>query len=182
MRRPIKPFAVEKRRSGRRIPLNDVLDAPDRSVRFETPAHPAEPEEDSYLAALRAADALFNKAPEPTPAAEQAPAPGPAPLADQRRILQSLTEEDPIAQILAREAEDRPRRGRRPREPMESSIASVEAASERKAAPASDAVETAQAPTRIRGYVRGRIYALYARNDAVRPGEKWRKRARKPAW
>lgn len=179
MRRPIKPFAVETRRGGRKVagPKFPTL------FEDEKPPKPApewpvlrDEEDDGYGAAMRAADALFSR---PASEAEQ-PAKGHTPEEPQRRILQSLTEEDHISRMLAAEEADRPKRGRKPREqddalenrPTQITAAPVEAAV---------AVTEAEADA-IPGYVRGHIYARYARHSAPRPGENWRKRSAKPLW
>ena len=101
MRRIIKPFALETRRSGRTA--NAAPPAPEK-LQIEPPPPPlqtkAPPSE-----ALRAAQALFSNAETMAAKARQTDAPGTSEPA--RRILQSLTEEDPIALLLAAEASEK---------------------------------------------------------------------------
>lgn len=202
MRKPIKPFAVETRRIGRKPPSSPgiVMPRDDEAPRSPQPEWPPlrEDDADSYGAAMRAADALFSR---PAPAPEPGPFEGGSAVSSSasfaeppRRILQSLNEDDHISRLLAEEAEHRPRRGRKPREAGEAAPAraprvtiSVDAP-----APAPELVLAGQGPVLARpgpvsagvisGYVRGEIYARYARHDQARPGEQWRKRGLKPLW
>jgi hypothetical protein len=121
MRKPIKPFAVETRRTGRKPPSSPgiVMPRDDEAPKSQQPEWPPlrEEDEDSYGAAMRAADALFSR-PAPAPV-DQGPFEGePSTSASEppRRILQSLNEDDHISRLLAEEAEHRPKRGRKPRE------------------------------------------------------------------
>jgi hypothetical protein len=192
MRKPIKPFAVETRRTGRK-PLSSpgiVMPRDDEAPKTQQPDWPPlrDEDEDSYGAAMRAADALFSRpAPAPVEPGPQEGEPSASLAEPPRRILQSLNEDDHIARLLAEEAEHRPRRGRKPREAGDAApvsapratIAPVEPAPE--AAPAM-AGQQLVASGVISGYVRGGIYARYARHDQARPGEQWRKRSLKPLW
>lgn len=125
MRRPIKPFAVEVRRSSRKSSgagPKDSVETPEAA-----PAQPAreplagpapEDQDHGYLAALRAADALFGKAephrPAATPASRAAESyfktvesdPTPEPMAapaSTGRILPSLLERNPVHDMLESE-------------------------------------------------------------------------------
>jgi hypothetical protein len=171
MRRIVKPFAVETRRSGRKA--NAAPPAPEK-LQIEPPPPPiqtkAPPSE-----ALRAAQALFGKPETMAAKARQADAPGTSEPA--RRILQSLTEEDPIALLLAAEASEKKKRRK-----LRLLKARPEKAQAKPRVPASAPVLPAQAAASLPGYVRGLIYARYARHDAARPGEQWRKRSVKPLW
>lgn len=202
MRKPIKPFAIETRRAGRK-PMSQpaapwgATPAPDEApkpLQPEWPPMPAE-EEDTYGAAMRAADALFSRpAPEPAPESEvefsSAPLAASEPAPPPRRILESLNEDDHISRLLAEQEQEqeqvRPRRGRKPRQPGETAPpaarVAVDAGVETEAP---EPVVTAEAPASIDvipGYVRGQIYARYARHDRARPGEQWRKHSVKPLW
>jgi hypothetical protein len=190
MRKPIKPFAVETRRAGRKPVGNPFIEknvfaspAEDDAPRGAPEWPPVPDDDDSYVAAMRAADALFSR---PAPQAEAA---GPserasAPAEPPRRILESLIEDDRITRILAEEDESRPRRGRKPREPGDEAPAAREPrlieAPAQATAVAADAAP-AGSPF-IAGYVRGQIYGRYARHSEARPGEQWRKRGLKPNW
>ena len=188
MRRPIKTFSVELRRTGRKPPVQPLQES-SAPAPFEPPAPPRRPREDaedSYHAALRAADAVFDRPAILTPSAEAAASDS------QRRILQTLDEEDPIVRLLAQEEEQVPvKRGRKPREPgapqlgrrprpkallVDEDIAPTPPLTE-----PTPAVQPAP-PTRIKGYMRGLIYSRYARHDMLRPGEEWRKRGLKARW
>jgi hypothetical protein len=89
MRRPIKPFAVEVRRSGRRVPQSFI---PTRELE-------GTPQPDYFT---QVAEPI---APAPQPAAEQTP---------QRRVLQDLNEPalDPLAERLQQLESRLARRGR----------------------------------------------------------------------
>lgn len=176
MRRIIKPFAVETRRSGRKA--NAAPPAPEKlqielpQVPLQTKAPPSE--------AMRAAQALFGK-PE-TLAAQSGQTEAPGTSEPARRILQSLTEEDPIALLLAEEAREKKKRRKR-------RLLKAKPQKEQAKPPESTASLPPQAPIlpaqtvkSLPGYVRGLIYARYARHDAARPGEQWRKRSVKPLW
>lgn len=197
MRKPIRPFAVETRRTGRKAPgasgkLPGLAtfreeEAP-KPQQVEWP--PLRDEDDSgYLAAMRAADALFSRpAPEPV-ATETAAEPSSSVVATEppRRILQSLNEDDLISRLLEEQEQARPKRGRKPRAPGEvkplrvplAAYAPVVAPQEPEPAVAACAHEAGGA---IPGYVRGQIFARYARHSEARPGEQWRKRSLKPLW
>jgi hypothetical protein len=175
MRRIIKPFAVETRRSGRKViaapPAPEKLQIEPPPPPLQTKALPSQ--------ALRAAEALFGK-PE-TVAAKIQPTGMPAASEPPRRILQSLTEEDPIALLLATEASEKKKRRKRR---LPTAGRDKPQARPVKAAnlPLQAEVLPAQAAKSLPGYVRGLIYARYARHDAARPGEQWRKRSVKPLW
>lgn len=162
-------------------------ETPHKAAQPEWPPMPEE--DDTYVAAMRAADALFARAPEPQPAPEgQAAdaAPSTASAEPARRILQSLNEDDHISRLLAEEDEHRPRRGRRPREdgePAPQRSARVLVEHDAEASPDREAARGSDLPAEpIPGYVRGQIYARYARHTQARPGEQWRKRSLKPLW
>jgi hypothetical protein len=190
MRKPIRPFAVETRRAGRKplvakIGPSGEAEAP-KSTQPEWPPMPDE--DDSYVAAMRAADALFSR-PAPEPVSEEAPEPAsPSAAAEPaRRILQSLNEDDHITRMLAEEDEHRPRRGRKAREPGEPApiraMQLAEAVEHEAPAPGlAVASASAESAHLIPGYVRGQIYGRYARHNQARPGEQWRKRSLKPLW
>ena len=93
-----------------------------------------------------------------------------------RRILQTLDEEDHIQRLLEEEEARRPRRGRKPLQGEK--LAPLAPLRENP-----DALVPAQSalPQRIAGYIRGRIFARYARRTQLPPGQYWRKRP-KPAW
>jgi hypothetical protein len=194
MRKPIKPFAVETRRTGRKpVPgPGIVMPREDEPAKSQQPEWPPlrEDDEDSYGAAMRAADALFSR-PAPAPV-EQGSFAGEGSASGSlaeppRRILQSLNEDDHISRLLAEEAEHRPKRGRKPRDadeaaPMRSArVTNAPVAPAPEAEPALAASQPMPAGV-ISGYVRGEIYARYARHQQVRPGEQWRKRGLKPLW
>lgn len=175
MRRIIKPFSVETRRTGRKtLTTSPAEEKPSAPVT----ARPLFKDDENYREALRAADALFGKPLEKTSAAPaESVAAEPA-----RRILQSLTEEDPIHRLLAEEEANRPRRGRAkrkidddftPARPAKPIVAETQP---------TRTIEPTVLPRRVPGYVRGLIYARYARHDAARPGEQWRKRSVRPLW
>jgi hypothetical protein len=175
MRRIIKPFAVETRRSGRKAnaapPAPEKLQIEPPQVPLQTKAPPSE--------AMRAAQALFGKPETMASQARQTDAPGTSEPA--RRILQSLTEEDPIALLLAAEAQEQKKRRKRrllKARPEKAQAKPVEATR----LPAQAQLLPAHAAASLPGYVRGLIYARYARHDAARPGEQWRKRSVKPLW
>ena len=189
MRKPIRPFAVETRRAGRKplvakIGSSSEDEAP-KSIQPDWP--PVPDEDDSYVAALRAADALFSR-PAPAPTADETPEPASSQNAEPaRRILQSLNEDDHISRMLAEEDEHRPRRGRKAREPGEPApiramqlAEAIEHDAEAPGMVLADA-DGASADS-VPGYVRGQIYGRYARHDQARPGEQWRKRGLKPLW
>ncbi len=204
MRKPIKPFAVETRRAGRKPLGNPITNAtPSLSstisrmaLEDETPkSGPDWPsflengDDDSYGAAMRAADALFSRpAPEPDRAEGADAPPDIVPAGPPRRILQSLNEDDHIARLLAEEAEDRPKRGRRPREPSdapavpEAACLVAQEVSVVVPEPAVALLATPAGTDQIPGYVRGEIFARYARHTQARPGEQWRKHGVKPRW
>lgn len=150
-------------------------------------------------AATSAAEQLFKK-----PAAPAEDLPGSESDANaNRRILQSLTEEDPVHLILADEAaQPRKRRGRpakirvegetpppkprgRPRkvvtETREMPVQAPAPVVPREAAPVPRLV-VAQQARKLPGYVRGDIYSRWARHDTLRPGERWKKRLSKVCW
>jgi hypothetical protein len=198
MRKPIKPFAVETRRTGRKPLSSKPLSSPgivmprdDEAARPPQPEWPPlrEDDEDSYGAAMRAADALFSR-PAPAPVEQgsfEGEGPASASLAEPpRRILQSLNEDDHILRLLAEEAEHRPKRGRKPREAHEPApMRLVRAIAPVAPAPEPEVAQAASQPMPagvISGYVRGEIYARYARREQLRPGEQWRKRGVKPLW
>ena len=91
MRRPIKPFAVEVRRSSRKTPASGPMDpldeiAPLPEADAGASRRPAEESDQGYLAALRAADALFGGSTPrsaPPPKSETRPA-WPSPEADRQ--------------------------------------------------------------------------------------------------
>lgn len=229
MRRPIKPFAVEVRRSSRKSPGSGPQsgsdEAPDAAVAPQpVPKALVEDTDQSYLAALRAADAFFGKAPETvrqvSPAmraaedafkpvqSDAAPPASPPPEAG-RRILPSLIDRHPLpddGQDAADDEEtldsaaaesdasdpDTPRRSRLGRT-RHSAVRRLDASQidaaayaahlapvPRAAAPSPDshAGETPRvpAPSRLAGYVRGRIYARWVTHEAIRPGERWKLR------
>ncbi|MDB5644289.1 MAG: hypothetical protein JWN07_3606 [Hyphomicrobiales bacterium] len=155
----------------------------------EWPRFPEPDDEDNYGAAMRAADALFSRpAPEPEPQDGDAPQPAAAASNEPpRRILESLNEDDHIERLLAAQAEDRPKRGRRPRDPQDEAAMP---APRRIETPVGDrempelilADMTANPEGLIPGFVRGEIFARYARHTQARPGEQWRKRGIKPNW
>jgi hypothetical protein len=189
MRKPIRPFAVETRRAGRkplvpRIGSSGEDEAP-KSVQPDWP--PVPDEDDSYVAAMRAADALFSR-PAPEPSADETPEQaGPQSGEPARRILQSLNEDDHISRMLAEEDEHRPRRGRKAREPGEPApiraLQLAEATEQDSEAPGLVLADADGASANaVPGYVRGQIYGRYARHDQARPGEQWRKRGLKPLW
>ncbi len=194
MRKPIKPFAVETRRTGRK-PLSSpgiVMPRDDEAPKSQQPEWPPlrEDDEDSYGAAMRAADALFSR-PAPAPVEQGAfegEASASASFAEPpRRILQSLNEDDHISRLLAEEEEHRPKRGRKPREAGDAAPMRAPRAAMAPVAPAPEPelVLAGRGPMPagvISGYVRGEIYARYARHEQVRPGEQWRKRGLKPLW
>lgn len=197
MRKPIKPFAIETRRAGRK-PMappaapwsaTTIADEAPKALQPEWPPLPAQ-DEDSYGAAMRAADALFSRpAPEPVPERETEVSPPtvPAPAAPSRRILESLNEDDHISRLLAEQEQERPRRGRKPRLSDDALQPVVRVARDPAVEPteAPEPAVAAQASPSddfIPGYVRGQIYARYARHDRARPGEQWRKHTLKPLW
>lgn len=189
MRKPIKPFAVETRRAGRRTPGARTA-GEDEAPKALAPEWPPVPEEDeSYAATMRAADALFSRpAPRPAAPAPDEDSPIRAETEPPRRILPSLNEDDHILRLLAQEDAPRPRRGRKPRDPeaqAEPSLAKATEASPAQApAPVADAADevSPSSPRFIAGYLHGRIYARYARHSETRPGEQWRKRGVRPSW
>jgi hypothetical protein len=182
MRRIIKPFAVERRRAGRRPAPSKTVDPV-----IEAPPSPEWPpvvhgeDEDSYAAAMRAADALFSR-PEPTPQPDAPAAPAASSSEAPRRILPTLHEENVIDRLLAEEEARRPRRGRKPRgEDEPAPLAARAPALAAEEAPAANLVAASE-PASIPGYVRGHIYARYARHSAPRPGEAWRRKSLRPLW
>ncbi|MDB5509508.1 MAG: hypothetical protein JWL93_1977 [Hyphomicrobiales bacterium] len=229
MRRPIKPFAVEVRRSSRKSPGSGPQagsdEAPDAAVAPQpAPKAFVEETDQGYLAALRAADAFFGNAPETArqvspamraaedafkPVQKDVASPASPPPETGRRILPSLIdrhslpddEQDPGADdetLDQAPAEsdaadpDTPRRsrlGRTRHSPVRRLDASqIDAAAyaahlapvPRAATPSPDshAGETSPvpAPSRLAGYVRGRIYARWVTHEAIRPGERWKLR------
>ncbi len=127
MRRPLKPFVTEYKGARRAAPAfgeqNSLVSerpAP-KPVEARTQSQPDS--DDSYEAAMRAADALFSSSSdrraesraEPSPAGPQADVAGfTSPERGGGRILRAI-EEPPSPQFAAREAELAPkRRGRKP--------------------------------------------------------------------
>ena len=100
---------------------------------------------------------------------------------DGRRVLPSLDEPDFIAKMLQEEEASRPRRGRKPG----SGLARVPRLPLRvkppEAAPPAPNMFALDRPTKIAGYVRGRIFARYAKRSELGLGQFWRKTL-KPAW
>jgi hypothetical protein len=175
MRRIIKPFAVETRRSGRK-----AIAAPPTPEKLQIEPPPPPLQTSPPLSeALRAAQALFGNTQKMTAQAQPTGAPGTAEPV--RRILQSLTEEDPIALLLAAEANEKKKRRKRRLPTAKGNKAQV-----KPSAPATPPLQMLtlpnQAAASLPGYVRGLIYARYARHDAARPGEQRRKRSVKPLW
>ena len=204
MRKPIKPFAVETRRAGRKPMGNPITHATaslsstisrkaleDEAPKSapEWPSFQESEDVDSYGAAMRAADALFSRpAPEPDGSEGGDVPPVSVVVEPPRRILQSLNEDDHISRLLAEAEVERPRRGRRPRAPREDPAPFVvrppEAGEIVMAAPEPAPVPVAKATGEdpIHGYVRGEIFARYARHTQARHGEQWRKKGVKPRW
>lgn len=188
MRKPIRPFFVETRRGGRKplAPKMNLVPEDEPAKASQTDWPPVPDEDESYGAAMRAADALFFR-PQPAPdetSAEPAGASA-ASAPEPRRILPSLNEDDHIAQILAQEEQMQPRRGRKPRDPDElPPLRAIRARQTVDSAPVDEPAATVEQPYAkvVPGYVRGQIFARYARHDQARPGEQWRKRALKPLW
>jgi hypothetical protein len=177
MKKIIKPFSVEwrvagRKRSGAGKPLQDVAETAPQEI---TPAS-AWPEipEPHPSDARRVADALFARPVEPE--GEMAMSAQSASQAPAGRVLQTLDEEDPIQRLLEDEEARRPRRGRKPLQGEKlAPLAPVrEHLDELVRAPSA-------MPQRIAGYIRGRIFARYARRTQLTPGQYWRKRP-KPAW
>ncbi|MDB5593433.1 MAG: hypothetical protein JWM36_394 [Hyphomicrobiales bacterium] len=150
-------------------------------------------------AATSAAEQLFKK---PTPPVEEQPGSDTDAHAA-RRILPSLTEEDPVHLILADEAaQPRKRRGRpakirvegetpppRPRGRPRKVVAEIPNVPVQAHAPVvlhepAPAARPVAAPQsrKLPGYVRGDIYSRWARHDTLRPGERWKKRLPKICW
>lgn len=217
MRRPIKPFAVEIRRSSRKSPGSAAQageDQPEAQAAAQPAPKPvAEEADQGYLAALRAADALFGKTSEPvrpvspairaaedafrSVAREDAPPSSPVGAG---RILPSLIERttpepaDEQAEDGKAEDVEQPRRsrlGRTRHSPVRRlDTSEIDAAayaahfddapSLRAAAPPPPGTDAAAprspGPDRLRGYVRGRIYARWVTHEAIRPGERWKLR------
>ncbi len=180
MKKSIKPFAVELRRTGKTVkslpakhPDNIVEAKPVASVGVEWPPTNDQPVSE----ARRAADRLFVAS---TKAPDIATRPVPE-NSDGRRVLPSLDEPDFIARMLQEEEANRPRRGRKPG----SGLAPVR----RPPLPAQTQDKALAAPQRpmlvlpktIAGYVRGRIYARYAKRSEPVLGQVWRK-SLKPVW
>jgi hypothetical protein len=177
MKKIIKPFSVERRHAGRKAagvgkPLQNMAEA----APPETAASSAWPEipEPRPSDARRVADAFFARAIVPEDAmATSAPSANQAPA---RRVLQTLGEEDHIKRLLEEEEAHRPRRGRKPLQGER--LAPLAHISEKRG----EAPEPpSPLPQRIAGYIRGRIFARYARRTEAAPGQYWRKRP-KPAW
>jgi hypothetical protein len=203
MRKPIKPFAVETRRAGRKPMGNPITNATpslsstisrmaleDEAPRSapEWPSFQDSPDEDNYGAAMRAADALFSRpVPEPDMSEGRDVPPETVVSEPPRRILQSLNEDDHIERLLAAAEVDRPKRGRRPRapqdEPTQPALRLPDTRDVVIAAPDPVPVPAEKTPAGpILGYVRGEIFARYARHTEARHGEQWRKKSVKPRW
>lgn len=251
MRRPIKPFAVELRRPARK-PVTPSSPGETEEKPVSTPVWPGtessarnvrDDDDDGYMAAMRAADALFGKSdsgqptsgkaesslfaqpvPEnrvrtpretaattaaeqvfrkPTPPSDEQPGNETSPTAG-RRILPSLTEEDPVHTILASEVITPKRRGRpakihaapdegesevapsRPRgRPRKQVVVTPPSAPELEFVFPELESTLAVVPypaQKLRGYVRGEIYARWARHETLRPGERWKRRLPKVCW
>ena len=181
MKKPIKPFAVELRRTGKKLTtlpakhLATLAEAEPAALARVAVAWPS-PEDEYVSDARRAADKLFASSSRPLDTSA-GPAPDPN---DGRRVLPSLDEPDFIARILQEEEASRPRRGRKPG----SGLAVVRRATLR--APAQEVIAAPPLretllPVKIAGYVRGRIFARYARRSEPGLGQFWRKPVR-PAW
>ena len=177
MKKIIKPFSVERRHAGRKgsgvgKPLQDVAEAaPQESMPTSVWPEIPQPRPSD---ARRVADALFARAVEPesakgtaTQAASQTP---------ERRVLQALDEEDHIKRLLEEEEALRPRRGRKPLQGEK-----LAPLAQMRDKPVEAAAAPPALPQRIAGYIRGRIFARYARRTELAPGQYWRKRP-KPAW
>ena len=159
MRRPVKPFVTEYRGGSRRPsgqgsgPGLDLFKSePNHAVASQpslsswappVPSAPSEPQEDSYEAALRAADALFSgkrtapAAPAPAPVAKPAERPASSAPAGESaqpvpptsgRILRAI-DEPPSAEMLELqrlEAEHAPKkRGRKPGSKNKPKVAAI---------------------------------------------------------
>lgn len=219
MRRPVKPFVTEYRGAGRRqSAAGGQVPKADFSSLDQEPPSPeprpafrsvAEPSEDSYEAALRAADALFSaKSERPgAPAAVAAPEPdatSDAPEAHPAggRILRVL-DEPPDPEMLRLEAERAPkRRGRKPGSKNKPKPAAIESeSSPASLAHALPAMEAEVAPPA--SALPARVLAMPARLPAVlssaarppaagdkyawvrtklKPGQQWKRRLPKVAW
>ncbi len=182
MKKPIKPFAVELRRTGKK-----VKSLPDKHIIIPAEAKPVasvvvewpHASDQSLSEARRNADRLFA-------ATTHAPEAG-----DGRRVLPSLDEPDFIAKMLQEEEDNRPRRGRKPgaglapvrRQPVRAQADDKAPATQQmpmRALPML-ALPLLAVPKNIAGYVHGRIYARYAKRSEPGLGQFWRK-SLKPAW
>lgn len=205
MRRPLKPFVTEYKQSNRKS-STQLVEPP--ALETDNPAPKLadgffKDPDDSYEAALRAADALFSVKPASAKPADGPPGNGglesqaagpqspskeeaapsseaPRPEKNGGRILRVIDEE-PLPQVVALEAERAPkRRGRKPGSKNKPKIASGETMSA-----TSDVVLFPSAPA-LSGQSVAQIEALVAvpRNakragwgrGRLRPGEDWKRR------
>jgi hypothetical protein len=185
MRRPLKPFIKEYRTSGRRPPSGS--DSPSQSEQPSDlfgklrPGAGAPDADDSYEAALRAADALFRQDEDPPAAASEPEAPGFAedPPAPQSGRILRVIDEAPLQQFAELEALHAPkRRGRKPGsknkpKPEHEVIASapIELALSAAAVAASPRPVPRVAQVKI-----GRADRFSWVRDRLRPGEEWKRR------
>lgn len=189
MKKQMKPFAVELRRTGKKImsrPAHHILEkSSSEPALIETLAVTAWPVLDEAPAseARRAADALFQPtAPMQTKYAASSDDLVPAPVIDMRRILPSLDEPDYLARLLQEEEARRPKRGRKPG----SGLAPVRqrVIEDKPPVPAPEPAHVLhvlkELPRTIKGYMRGRILARYVHQTEPVFGQYWRKRP-KPA-
>lgn len=186
MKKPLKPFAVELRRTGKKLaslPAKHILEKTEAEpASDEQPTLSAWPEpEGAYVSeARRAADALFARSTQAPIQAKDTSEPA-REAADARRVLPSLDEPDYIARLLQEEEANRPRRGRKPGAGLAPVRRIVVKPQEATPEPVAMRALLEALPKKIKGYVRGRIYARYVRRTEAAPGQYWRKRP-KPAW
>ena len=163
MRRPVKPFSVEVRRSGRRAPQPFIT-----SREVPVPREVQEAPQPDYFTP-------HMPAPEPEPAPEQAPQPP-------RRVLQDLSEptNDPLAERL-QELESRLARRGRPRGSKNKVTRS------RAPADLSEFFETPETPTPVLLVAvpftrRPREQRFGWIKKKLRRGERWKRRLPKILW
>lgn len=157
MRRPVKPFAVEVRRAGRRVPQSFVA----------TRALEEAPQPDYFTPPLPSRDALA-----PQSAPEQVPP---------RRVLQDLSEpaNDPLAERLQQLESRLARRGR--------PLGSRNKLGRKASAGPAELFETRQAPAPVAFVPipfkrRPRDQRFGWIKKKLRPGERWKRRLPKILW
>jgi hypothetical protein len=189
MRRPLKPFVTEYK-TGRKAPgqLDHAGAAEPAQDGLKVRPPRLEPDQDeSYEAALRAADALFRPPAEHGPKnqcvegerTEDAPSQTASPLAQGGRILRVIDEEplSPFAELEARHAPKR--RGRKPGSKNKPKAAGVPAVAVHELPILPLALNGLKPLAPATGAMRpkvGRADRFWWVRDRLRPGEEWKRR------